>query len=338
MTNVLDQLNAVRTCPLCKKRRPLFDFIIGVDENGENLLSSICNPCREEQSEEEIGDKMSSLNIDHHAKRSIQEQKEAEHDEAQEEKEDYLDELDEDNNKKNFNKRDKEHNRYKKKQTRSFLDRKDILIDASKDKTKDWRSRSTEFGFDADIHDPLRQKPNAAHHKLFVTHPDRMDVKFLLEYIISGHYANGAIGHRQSKQIGAVQGVDSAQGNAKAFSKKQINNSKQANTNTNKNTKHAHNADSAKKQLNNKARTLIKQRFKQQQTQQKLAAKQVNPSRFLAGGTRATALHNASKPIGTALAQASTGRQSMFKKTQTKQSPSEGADKAIQFMKKNWGR
>lgn len=195
--NLLDQLQPSKHCIICGETKPLSAFAIGSTATGKAIYSQICDSCRSRQAEEEekeSGGKKARLNLDSNRRQSILDRQADDQETFHNEKEDYIDELDKDSRDKADEKKTKEKEKRRKGFLNDFLNREEKWLKTHIKSETTWAERqrqlpSTEFGFDADVHDPLRQRPNAAHHFLYVTHPDRMDVKFLLEYILSGDYA-----------------------------------------------------------------------------------------------------------------------------------------------------
>ncbi|OGT31790.1 MAG: hypothetical protein A3E87_02305 [Gammaproteobacteria bacterium RIFCSPHIGHO2_12_FULL_35_23] len=195
MINLLDQLQSNKKCQVCGKNKPIAAFLIAMDKKNQPIYSQICNQCRtlqEAEDDEGGGGKQSGLNIDQKTRQALLDQQKAEREQFEAEKEKYVEKIDQHENKDKEGKAEESKRIHDQKEVLDFLNN-EKLAKAFLDKSKDWKSVQDqypiEYGFIPDLHDPFRQIPVDQHQHIFLSHPDRMDVKFLLEYILSGNYA-----------------------------------------------------------------------------------------------------------------------------------------------------
>jgi|GEM_PF-1400406 hypothetical protein len=189
MYNLLDKLQPFRVCSLCHKRKPIADYLTTSDDGTQQTNSPVCRTCRAELADDEgRGGKQNSLSIDHNRRDFDKKKQKEKHEKKEASTEDYIDSIDKEHAKDLADKKTERQRRIKDLNIpKTGIDKK-----ARKDTGEPQDSMdpaSAEYGYFPDFHDPFKQRPTSEHHNISATHPDRMDVKFLLECIISGRYS-----------------------------------------------------------------------------------------------------------------------------------------------------
>ncbi len=353
--NVLDQLQPSKHCLVCGKTKPLTEFLIGYTATNKPIYSQICAQCRTKQAEEderESGGRKNRLTLDNNARRSILDSQIDNQEELQLDKEDYIEKLDEKARDRDKDQKRQEEEKRHKGFLSNFLDREEKRQQAHTDADTTWADRkaethSTAFGFDADIHDPLRQTPNATHHFLYVTHPDRMDVKFLLEYVISGKYTQLHTPSKNSSLNQATKPSKHAPTNIKGstaswtnFDTATLQDSLSTPSQTNYQGKPA--SLTTTPTTTPIAPPLASAATFSQLNPTNTSNFRNNPASFTSTSTQAAQLHNKSQPVGCAFVQNARFSAGTFQPARSEKAaasqPSDSENRLTKAFKATWGR